>query len=1312
MDIPIPVDLGRIAQDLQIKRVQVESVVQLLDEGNTVPFITRYRKERTGNLNEVVIREIQVRVQRLRELAERKETILKTIEAQGKLEPDLAAAIRAADNPKRLEDLYLPFKPKKRTKASDARERGLEPLAVRIWHRDETLTDVHAAAEAFIDAEKGVDSVEKVLEGVGHILAEAISEMATVRDAVRKVVWKTGRIVTSKAEIPEGQGLEFRDYFEYTEPISQIPPHRVLAINRGDKEGPLKVKLEVSRPDVEAAMFGQLSLDGHPQHDLFHTAAIDALDRLILPSMEREVRRDLTESAEKHAVEVFARNLGSLLLQPPIPKQPVLAIDPGFKNGCKVAVLDAAGQLVDHAVIYPHAPENRRSEAKIVLKDLVGKHRVGVVAIGNGTACRETEELIAEIIAEGTRFSQGEPAPETEPGTETATGTEFESAEAASPAIATGEPDAASLAAGGGPVETAAKAAQPESEPESASESTPAGSVVPAAESAHDAPAVAVPAESVADTTPEAAHQEAAPVEAGQSHAQAETAEIGGAPIAEPGDTLGNGSSGETHAAHEAHEPRAHAETPVEMLPPISGGAPDEHEQEQPHENQHQHEPASGPSSEVATDAAPAPAADSNGATESGSTPAVAASAPSGESSAAAESAATAVHFPVPDDWEPEGPSESAGSAEIESSAASTSPSAIEDEAEGTGKSEASATGTTDHPSVPAPNAPQDQAAQPGTTAAAATTPAAGGSEGKSGRPRPGKGQGKSGSSRGRRGGGRGPSGPPQPQTPPAPHPADALLAQLAYVIVNEAGASVYSTSQVGREELPDYDATLRGTISIGRRLQDPLSELVKIEPQNIGVGLYQHDVNPKQLKETLEAVIANCVNFVGVDLNTASVPLLRHVSGLNQLTARRIVDFRKQHGKFSHRDQLLEVEGIGPATFTQAAGFLKIPEGDNPLDRTWVHPESYAAASALLEKYGFAPDVVRDRERLPEVRTRLAEADVRALAGELGVGELTLRDIVEALSRPERDPRDDLPKPIFKKGVLKLEDLTAGMELKGTVLNVVDFGAFVDIGLKDSGLVHISQLANRYVKSPHDVVSVGDVVTVWVMGVDQERKRVSLTMVKPGTERTRGNQPDPRRGGEPRDPNRERQPGRGRRGPGRGPRPPGSSLTSPPVGAPSVAVLAEPGGRRSDHGRDHGPAPTGPRGAEGPGGPPRHGHAPGHPAGPRGPHRGPGGERPRVDRDRDRDRDRGPASRPPARPGRPGPPPPPLSKDALAGNVPLRTFGQLKQLWEARGEEPSPEESQPSTAAPTPAPAGSAPDAPPPAEASAPSDPPTATTE
>ena len=435
-------------------------------------------------------------------------------------------------------------------------------------------------------------------------------------------------------------------------------------------------------------------------------------------------------------------------------------------------------------------------------------------------------------------------------------------------------------------------------------------------------------------------------------------------------------------------------------------------------------------------------------------------------------------------------------------------------------------------------------------------------------------------------------------------------------------------------------------------------------------------------MKETLESVISSCVNFVGVDLNTASVSLLRHVSGLNQLTARRIVDYRKAHGPFTNREQLMQVEAIGPATYTQSAGFLKILDGEHPLDRTWIHPESYPAAIKLLEKLEFSPDVVRDKVRLAELRARLAGANLAELAQELNVGEFTLRDIVEALERPERDPREDLPKPIFKKGVLKIEDLTAGMELKGTVLNVVDFGAFVDIGLKDSGLVHISQLANRYVKSPHDVVSVGDVVTVWVMGVDQERKRVSLTMVKPGTERQRAQGPGSRRGGggdrEGEGRGQGRRAGRAR---GRLARPARRS-TAPPVGAPSVAVLAEAPARRPDRDRDRGAPPHsggGPRS-----GPPR-GRPPGSDSAAR-PWRGSLAANPRAARSIWPRRTRrsipfrpqpagstgsraGPAT--PRRPSRPAPPPPPLSKDALAGNVPLRTFGQLKQLWEARTEGP-----------------------------------------
>ncbi|WP_435007779.1 Tex-like N-terminal domain-containing protein [Tundrisphaera lichenicola] len=1133
MDTPIQVDLGRIAQDLQIRRVQVESVVQLLDEGNTVPFITRYRKERTGNLNEIAIREIQLRVGRLRELAERKETILKAIEAQGKLSEELAAAIRSADNAKRLEDLYLPFKPKKKTKASDARDKGLEPLALRIWNHDDTLTDLDAAAQEFVNAEKELESTEKVLEGVGHILAEAINELAIVRDAVRRVVWKTGKISTTKAEIAEGEGLEYRDYFAYSEPIANIPPHRVLAINRGDKEGPLKVKLEVNRQELEGATFSQLPLDQHPQADFFRKSALDALDRLLLPSMEREVRRDLTEMAERHAVDVFARNLRSLLLQPPITKQVVMAIDPGFRNGCKVAVLGEHGELLDHGVIHPHPPQNRRHEAKVFLKDLVGKHKVGVVAIGNGTACRETEELIAEIIAEGTHFHEN---------------------------------------------------------PEATSIEAPAGSAEPATAPAAEAP------EPPIETPAEPA--EAAMATPGEAEASVETTPT------EP-------------VAHEATNgdatpPKAEGETqePVESLPPISGGSPEAEEETQPEATQ---PPPSTPEAEAPThaEATPSPAE------VVAETP----EAPEAPAEVASEPAAT-----------PEVPEVAA-----EAPASTETPGLAPDEAQhGEGSTPAAEEEIT---AVGAPTEPPSAEATP--TEAPKKPPRDREARQKNKQDQPPR-----------------PPKPRQPPPPPKPHPADAQLAQLAYVIVNEAGASVYSVSPVGREEFPDFDDKVRGTISIGRRLQDPLAELVKIEPQNIGVGLYQHDVNPKQLKESLEGVIASCVNFVGVDLNTASVPLLRHVSGLNQLTARRVVERRSQQGPYKSRAELMEVEGIGPATFTQAAGFLKIGGGANPLDRTWVHPESYPTVEKLLEKFELTPEVVRDREKLPDLHTKLNEADVAAVAKELEVGEPTLHDIFEALARPDRDPRDDLPKPIFKKGVLKLEDLVAGMELKGTVLNVVDFGAFVDIGLKDSGLVHISQLANRYIKSPHDVVSVGDVVSVWVMGVDGERKRVSLTMVKPGTERPRGERQSG--GRRPQGEGGERRSG-GPRGPRREAGTP-SNLTSPPVGTPAGG---QPGGegppRRPDSrpgGRESNFRPAG--GGQNRGGP-RPGGYGGGPGGNRG-----GGGGGRFER---------PATPSPImtpRPTKPAPPPPPLSKDALTGSVPLRSFGQLKQLWTAKVEGPN----------------------------------------
>ena len=1179
MDSPIQVDLGRIAQDLQIRRVQVESVVQLLDEGNTVPFITRYRKERTGNLNEIAIREIQLRVGRLRELAERKETILKAIEAQGKLSEELATAIRAADNPKRLEDLYLPFKPKKKTKASDARDKGLEPLALRIWNHDDTLTDLDAAAQEFVSPEKELESTEKVLEGVGHILAEAINELAVVRDSVRRVVWKTGKVSTTKAEIPEGEGLEYRDYFAYSEPIAHIPPHRVLAINRGDKEGPLKVKLEVNRQELEGATFSQLPLDGHPQADFFRKSALDALDRLLLPSMEREVRRDLTEMAERHAVDVFARNLRSLLLQPPISKQVVMAIDPGFRNGCKVAVLGDHGELLDHGVIHPHPPQNRRHEAKAFLKDLVGKHKVGVVAIGNGTACRETEELIAEIISEGTHFHNN--------------------------------PDAA-------PIEPAAETP----EPAPTGEDAPTGALHPEPEATAAEPGATPPMDHSAGPLP------VAPPEAPS------TPEL--AP-AVAGHESGNG---------ETPSPEHEAQEPVESLPPISGGSPEAE-------------------TEPGSESPPPPSSAPEGGTPG----------PEGQQAdqlAHSESTRNPAHQPEPAEA-------------VQHSAEAPAGGHPAPEGPGLGQPEP------EHGDTPAPPAVDDGITAVGAATEAPATEAAATPEAPAA-PGPTKGQGREPRSRNKQDHPPRPPKPRLPPPPPRPHQADAQLAQLAYVIVNEAGASVYSVSPVGREEFPDFDDKVRGTISIGRRLQDPLAELVKIEPQNIGVGLYQHDVNPKQLKESLEGVIASCVNFVGVDLNTASVPLLRHVSGLNQLTARRVVERRTQQGPYTSRAQLMEVEGVGPATFTQAAGFLKIAGGTDPLDRTWVHPESYAAASKLLEKLEFAPDVVRERDKLPELHAKLDAANVEELSRELEVGEPTLRDIFEALARPDRDPRDDLPKPIFKKGVLKLEDLTAGMELKGTVLNVVDFGAFVDIGLKDSGLVHISQLANRYIKSPHDVVSVGDVVSVWVMGVDGERKRVSLTMVQPGTERPRGERPSGGGGG--RRPQGEGAENRGgeRRpaGPGRGPRrEPGtpSNLTGPPIGTPAGPQgegpprrpEPRPGGRESNFRPAGGGGPN--RGGPRPGG--GYGGGPGGNRGGGGGGGGPG----RFDRPQ------APPTTLPPRPAKPAPPPPPLSKDALTGSVPLRSFGQLKQLWvakvegegEGEGGPPSDQASPPETPPQTP---------------------------
>jgi uncharacterized protein len=658
----------------------------------------------------------------------------------------------------------------------------------------------------------------------------------------------------------------------------------------------------------------------------------------------------LTQVAESHAVSVFARNLRSLLLAAPLRGRRVLAVDPGFRTGCKLAVLDETGNQLEDAVIFPHPPQNKKDEAKAKLEHLARKHQVHVIAIGNGTACRETEEVVSEVIVYLEKRRKGELPP----------------------------PSAAEP-----PVQAA----------------TPASAPVAAA------------------------------------------AEVTAAP------------SGATRTTALSPEPAAAPLEPVAQHP----------------------EPA-------------------------------------------------AVAPPV----EPT---------------------------------------------------------------------------------------------------------PPPPAAPPEPPLPDALP-DLAYVIVNEAGASVYSASPVGREEFPNYDATLRGTISIGRRLQDPLSEYVKIDPQSIGVGLYQHDVNPRLLKDSLEAVIESCVNTVGVDLNTASVPLLRHVSGLNQLVARTLVDYRAQNGPFKNRTQLLQVPNIGEARYVQAAGFLKIAGSDELLDQTWIHPESYPAARQLLTELGYSPEALLDKQKTEELREKLKSVPPESVAARLQVGVPTLRDILDALARPGRDPRDDLPPPIFKKGILKLEDLQPGMELKGTVLNVVDFGAFIDIGLKEGGLAHISQMANRYIKSPHEVVAVGDVVTVWVLSVEQERRRVRLTLIKPGTERKpleKKPQP-PRQEG-------ERRPPRGRRPAPRGDRrPPGPTSPPHPGGSESPGLAAASAGRSTP--------------------PPR----------PQ--------QRPPL---------------PPRRPSRPQPKPK-LTQAALEGEAPLRTFRELLAFYEARDTEETPAAAAAPAPMATPEPAATAP--------------------
>lgn len=927
---PQPHDLSRLAQDLQIRRAQVEAVVQLLDDQNTVPFITRYRKERTGGLDEVAIRRIKDRITQLRDLAGRKQTILRSVANQGRLTDEWTQAVLEADHPRRLEDLYLPFKPKKKTLASDARDKGLEPLALAIWNRDPAVEKLDEVLPGMVDPWKQLHSIEDVLTGVKHILSEVVAESADVRGPLRAFAWDTGIFTTARVETtPEGKGQEYRDYFQFKEPARAIPPHRVLAINRGERENVLRVRLDVDPIRARDIALSRLPLADHPHRERLLPVVDDAVHRLVLPSLEREVRRELTERAQDHAVDIFSRNLRSLLMRPPLGGKRVLAIDPGIRTGCKLAVLDETGNLLEETVVYPHPPQKKAAQAKRKLEQLIRKYQTSVIAIGNGTACRETEQLVADLIAEFDARRLNPP-----------------------PVVSPIEPVSASTVA----------------------ESTPATTTSEAATTATTETAAEPAAEAVSTATTPA--------------------------IAE---LLGT----------------AETMTVMAGLPELGDGAV-----------------------VVGGDAGPV-----------------------------------------------------AESAVVQSPAVEAAP-----------------------PKPPAPPEPLVDLT--------------------------------------------GLSDPPS---------------ELAYVIVNEAGASDYSASPVAKEEFPNLEATIRGTISIGRRLQDPLAELVKVDPQHVGVGLYQHDVRAKYLRQSVESVIESCVNAAGIDVNTASAPLLAHVSGLNTLVARELVEYRRQHGPFRGRDQLKNIPHLGEVRFTQAAGFLKVRDGDDPLDNTWIHPESYPTARQFLADLGLTPTDLRDKAKVAELREKLRPLNPDEVAAKLGVGGPTMWDIFDALAKPGHDPRDDRPQPIFRKGVLRLEDLSAGMELKGEVLNVVDFGAFVDVGLKDSGLVHISQMANRYIRSPYDVIAVGDVVSVWVLSVDPGRRRVSLSMIQPGQER----RPPERSQHAERPPRGERPPRSERPQHAQGERPPLPPRPEGPqprpfTGGPRPGAGAPGGGPRTGGPRPRGPGAPG----------------------------------------------------------------------------------------------------------------------------------------
>ena len=709
----------RLTEELQVKRWQVDAAVKLIDEGNTIPFISRYRKEATGSLNDEQLRKLYERLVYLRNLEEKKEQVLSSIEEQGKLTEELKAQILAAETLVVVEDLYRPYRPKRRTRATIAKEKGLEPLAALIALQ-QTKVALEEEAKKYISEEKDVKTVDDAIAGAKDIIAESISDEADYRSWIRKQTMKKGKLV-STAKDAEAESV-YEMYYEFEEALSKLAGHRILALNRGEKEKFLTVKIEAPEDDILRYLEKQVIHQDNPYTTpVLKEVVEDSYKRLIAPAIEREIRSELTEMAEDGAIEVFGKNLHQLLMQPPITGQVVLGWDPAFRTGCKLAVVDATGKVIGTTVIYPTAPTTpaKIKASKDLLKKIIPKYHVSLISLGNGTASRESEQFIVELLKE----------------------------------------------------------------------------------------------------------------------------------------------------------------------------MPDQHVQ---------------------------------------------------------------------------------------------------------------------------------------------------------------------------------------------------------YVIVNEAGASVYSASKLASEEFPKFDVGQRSAASIARRLQDPLAELVKIDPKSIGVGQYQHDMNQKKLGESLNGVVEDCVNKVGVDLNTASAPLLSYISGISSAIAKNIVAYREENGTFVDRKQLLKVAKLGPKAFEQCAGFMRIQGGKNPLDATGVHPESYEAAAKLLEKQGFSLDDIRNGNL---TGLSLTIKDYKKLAEELEIGEITLRDIVKELEKPARDPRDEMPKPILRTDVLEMKDLKEGMVLKGTVRNVIDFGVFVDIGVHQDGLVHISQITDKYIKHPLEAVSVGDIVDVKVMSVDLKKKRIQLTM-------------------------------------------------------------------------------------------------------------------------------------------------------------------------------------------------------------------------